>query len=751
MVHPSYLRVMNFLIKGRQALAGAIFVGISLGASAAPVEPLEMSGTMRSEARWLIQSLETMHYLGLSIDGIDAEHFFKKYLDAFDGNRLYFLQEDVEDLRTRFVGPMRTYLRQGNLYPALETFAVYRDRVLERIDFVEERLQQPFDFSVEDEYRFDRSEVVWSENRETADALWEQRLKYELLNHLIPLLDEDRDAPEPEAENDEDPVEPLTEEERFAEALQEATERIQRRYQRLRDYILDIEASEVQEVYLSVLSREFDPHSSFFSAESHEDFAIAMENQLIGIGAVLTEDDGYSTIRELIPGGPAALSGRMNPGDRIVAVAQGDDGEWVDVVDMKLRKVVRKIRGELKTVVRLNVWPAEATDPSVRTEVRLVRDQVKLTANLARAKVFELATEDGVARVGLIDLPSFYGNGDGSSSSTDDVRELIERLKEMEVDGLILDLRRNGGGLLGQAIELTGLFIPEGPVLQIRDHFGRTRQHHDLSGELAWDGPLMVLVSRFSASASEIVAGALRDHRRAMIVGDPSTHGKGTVQGVFQRSLGQSAAAKITVSQYYLPSGDSTQERGVPSDIVIPSTTPFLPVGESDLENAMPWSSLQPLAFLNDLPTDRYRGVEPGLVERLREKSEKRQQVLEEFEFLRDRIDFIRERQAEEVVSLQLERRLEQRREQRSFQDRLDAVAERLNKEAYDFTEVLLQVAKEREEEVVTLDVDDSGIEMPSQLGDLDVGLRESLRIMSDWALWNRSGKTEVARHAAET
>lgn len=742
---------MKYLRKLRRALFGGFLMSLALGVSASTPEPLEMSGTMRSEARWLIQSLETMHYLGLSIEGIDADHFFGKYLDAFDGNRLYFLEKDVDELGARFVGPMRTYLRQGNLYPALETFAIYRDRVLERIDFVEERLQQPFDFSVEDHYRFDRSEVVWPKDRQAADRLWEQRLKYELLNHLLPLLDEDPEDSGNGEERYEDSADPPTEEERFEKALREAVERVQRRYQRLRDYVLDIEASEVQEVYLSVLSRQFDPHSSFFSAESHEDFSIAMENQLIGIGAVLTEDDGYSTVRELIPGGPAALSGRINPGDRIVAVAQGDDGEWVDVVDMKLRKVVRKIRGELKTVVRLKIWPAEATDPSVRTEVRLVRDQVKLTANLARAKVFELAVEDEVTRVGLIDLPSFYGNGDGSSSSTDDVRELIERLKELEVDGIILDLRRNGGGLLGQAIQLTGLFIPEGPVLQIRDHFGRTRQHHDLSGEIVWEGPLMVLVSRFSASASEIVAGALRDHRRAVIVGDPSTHGKGTVQGVFQRSMGRSAAAKITVSQYYLPSGESTQERGVPSDIVIPSTAPFLPVGEADLENAMPWSSLQSLAFLQHLPIERYTSVEPDLVERLRRQSEERQKALEEFRFLSDRIDFIRERQAEEVVSLQLQRRLEQRQEEKKFQDRLESVADRLRSKAYDFTEVILEAAREREEALAATDLDESGVEMPSHVGDLDVGLRESLRIMSDWAFLNRSGNTEVARRVSES
>ncbi len=683
---------------------------------------MEVTSGMRSETKWLVQSLERMHYLSKSVQSVDAEAFLERYMEAFDSNRLYFLAEDVEDLKERFVSPLQVYLRQGNLYPALEIFSVYRDRVLERVEFVFSRLKEDFDFHSDGFYGIDRSERDWPQDREAADALWERRLTFELLNRLLPALEDVEDEDFSEA---------------FDEALEDAIERVQRRYERLRDYVMDLEPYEVQEVYLSTLSRQFDPHSSFFSAESHEDFAIAMENQLIGIGAVLTDEDGYCTIRELIPGGPAAMSNEISPGDRVVAVAQGEEGEWVDVVDMKLRKIVRKIRGEEDSLVRLLIWPAEATDPSVQREVRIIREQVKLTENLAKARLFSVPGEDSSVLVGMVELPSFYGNGDGTSSSSQDVGELIERMRDMGVEGIILDLRRNGGGLLNEAIRLTGLFITEGPVLQVRDHFGRVQKYSDDFGDFAWDGPLMVLVSRFSASGSEIVAGALRDYGRALIVGDPSTHGKGTVQGVFQRSLGRSAAAKITVSQYYLPSGASTQEKGVSADIVIPSVTPLLPVGEADLENAMPWQTMDPMEFDRKAMQAAFRSVSPGLIDTLRSRSLERQEELEEFAFLCERIDFVRQRQEAETISLNLEERLAERRLENEFWDRLEALADRVTKEDYEYEELLLRRVEVNEipEEVDENEASLDDMDPVSGIGDLDIGLREGLRIMRDWVL----------------
>ncbi|MFW5883783.1 MAG: carboxy terminal-processing peptidase, partial [Verrucomicrobiota bacterium] len=591
----------------------------------------------------------------------------------------------------------------------------------------------------------DRGEAAWPADAAEADKLWEARLKNDLLNEIIAKLDDledEEDAPAPAIDAD------FLASEAFAEKLTDARADVKRRYERLEKSLLDVEAAYVQERFLTTLTHLFDPHSNFLSADSLEDFAMSMRNSFVGIGAVLTDDDGYCTIRELLPGGPAELSGELDTNDIILAVGDGTAGELVSVVDMPLRKIVKMIKGERGTIVRLQIQPAGAAE-GTREVVELVRDEIKLTANLASAEVFELPVGKSTVPIGVIDLPSFYGGDDKeTSSTTKDVEELISKLKDMGIEGLVLDLRRNGGGLLNEAVDLTGLFIERGPVVQVKDLRGNIYERFDKDPKVAWSGPLMVLVSRYSASASEIVAGALKDHQRALIVGDSATHGKGTVQAIFEMdnrsvfsalSSEKMGAAKITIQKFYLPSGKSTQEKGVPSDIVLPSVNEFLPIGESDLEHALGWDTIDALPWDYDAPAEDglYSIVEPALVEDLRLSSEARQNDTEEFEYLKESIEWFRDRRERNEFSLNLFQRKEQLDQDRSFEDVMDERLEMLAERQFSGEEILLDVTIEQEA-VSEAAQAGSQAEDEADHPPFDLHLQESLRIMADWIALKR-------------
>ncbi|MGE9289688.1 MAG: carboxy terminal-processing peptidase, partial [Puniceicoccales bacterium] len=511
-------------------------------------------------------------------------------------------------------------------------------------------------------------------------------------------------------------------------------------YDRLETEMERFESAEVQEIFLTTLANTYDPHSIFLSADSLEDLSIAIENSLVGIGAVLSDDDGYCTVRELIPGGPARLSDEIDVNDQILGVAQGKDGEYVDVVDMKLRKIVKMIRGEQGSVVRLKIRPGDAADPSVRKEVVLVRDEVQLTANLARARLYQIPAEDRTVSIGVIDLPSFYGSDlPDHPNSSDDVAELIEKMKGHGVEGIILDLRDNGGGLLSEAVELAGLFIPKGPVVQVKTVQGQLLHHDDRDPRVEWNGPLMVLVSKFTASASEIVAGALQNYGRAIVVGDESTHGKGTVQGIFRMtpplfySLSSSGsdvgATKVTVQKYYLPNGSSTQLEGVKSDVVIPSMNSLVSISEAELDHSMEWDTITPVSF--GIEKDEALNldlvlVDDSLIESLREQSESRMEELEEFSYLEETIDFFKMRKEEKVISLDLVERQKQQDADRTVRTAFKERREQLSESDYDFEAIVLDTESVAEEGE---DLDESeDTDVP-----FDIVLREGIRIMADW------------------
>jgi carboxyl-terminal processing protease len=714
---------------------------ISGGPSLLKARDFEYTQAMKKETQTVVFLLENFHYSQKFINQSQAEELLEGFMEDLDYNHVFFLKKDRDEIVNKHAGRLERSLRRGELNAAYEIYQLYEDRVLERIDWVLNRLKEEFDFSVDAEYVVDREEFPWLLNTNVANELWENRLKYELLFDLL---------------NDEEET--------------NAVETVTKRYERLQKNLMDLESVDVQEIFLTSLTQMFDPHSTFLSSDTLEDFSITMSLSLVGIGAILVQEEGFCTIRELIPGGPAELDGRIRPGDKIVFVAQ-EGGDPVDVIDMKLRKIVKMIRGEKSTTVLLTVIPADAADPSIREVIDIVRDEVKITASRASANLYQLPLSDETTLpVGVIQLPSFYGDlsineEETPTSTTLDVKELIEKLEEDGIYGLILDLRNNGGGLLTEAIDLTGLFIKTGPVVQVRNNRGFIRRDWDRDEKISYEGPLVVLVNRYSASASEIVAGALQYYDRALIVGDKSTHGKGTVQAVFEidRLASPSffndqptGAAKLTIQKFYLPDGRSTQNKGVISDIALPSINEFLPIGEADLDHAMLWDEIKPVNW-NKRGNKRELKFEPmddSLKQHLASLSNARQGEFEEFAFLNESIDFFKKKQEIKSYSLNLEKRKEQKESDKEFREELEERQEELEEHAFPSVEVTLNVIEEGTPmEDLMINNAPADPENPNAEDDedsedksyLDIHLQESLRILSDWIHNRHAGIIETA------
>ncbi len=467
-----------------------------------------------------------------------------------------------------------------------------------------------------------------------------------------------------------------------------------------------------------------------------------MRNSLCGIGATLADEDGYCTIKEILPGGPLDLSNQVKPGDRIIAVGQGEAGEMDDIVGLRLQKAISRIRGKQGTTVKLLVDTAGA-----RKVVALKRDQIKLVGQMASARCFEVPNGNGTVHVGVIDLPAFYGkNPDGTGSSpTKDVEQLIAKLKKLGIKALIMDLRKNGGGLLTEAVELSGLFIPKGSVLQVRDSQGRIEDYRDEDEKVAWNGPLIVLTSKLSASASEIFCGAMKDHHRALVVGDTTTHGKGSVQNIIElnrvfRGLDVKSAVKVTIQKWYAPSGSSIQLKGVPADIVVPSVFSVLPVAESDLDRPLAWDSI-PASLTKPDEGDWLKAkLSDELVKQLAEASAKRQAELPEFLTLTHSIEWTKSRQARKEVSLSLEQRRQERSDDLVFREQVRKELTQFSTKAGKATDVKLDAALEQEkkegQEWINKSKRMSRVRDPLEdedWPDYDIQLQEAVRIAADW------------------
>jgi carboxyl-terminal processing protease len=578
--------------------------------------------------------LQKSSYAGHQDTETISGKFVDRYLDMLDGNRIYFLQSDIEEFAPYHTNLEAMVIRNGDTRPAHEIFNRFLQRLEQRVAYNKELLAtNAFDFTGRDSYRWDRHDAPRPRDLAEAKELWRQNLRYDYLQEKL---------------NDRKP--------------EDIVKSLSRRYERILHETQQWKEDQVLELYLTALAHAYDPHSDYMGARQSQDFSIAMNLSLVGIGASLQADDGCCKIRELIPGGPAARSKLLKVGDRIVAVAQ-DGKEPVDIVDMPLQEAVGLIRGAKGTVVRLTVVPANSPDSSARKTISLVRDQIHLEDQEAKAQLVEVPGQGGrVSRLGIIDLPSFYSgsesdNGSAQKSASADVAKLLHKLKLENVQGIILDLRRNGGGSLQEAISLTGLFIKRGPVVQTRSVDGEVHVESERGTRELYDGPLVVLTSRLSASASEILAGALQDYGRALIVGDAATFGKGTVQslvplsdlmerfGLPVHSKTDPGVLKLTIRKFYRPDGSSTQLKGVLSDIVLPSPTGVLKQGEAEMPDPLPWDSVTPAQHAE---FDRVAHWLPAL----REASARRVAASQDFTWLREDDDRIQAQLTNPVVSL---------------------------------------------------------------------------------------------------
>lgn len=758
------------------------------------------------------QILQRSHYERKPLDNAVSSEFLNQYLSALDPQHLYFLQSDIDEFESYRYKLDNKILEDGDAHPARVIFNRFRRRLDQQYDYAMELLRKDdFQFNGDERYLFNRKDQPRPNDLADAKKLWRDRLRHEYLQEKLVMGKPDEIAgivlEKLKASQPEGIAESLKEKqgkERIAEidALVKSTQKkegatpettadavrnflagsnakeiikvLSRRYTRVLRSLNEYDNGDVLQLYLTSLAHVYDPHSDYMGKAALENFSIGMKLSLFGIGALLRSEDGFCKIVSLTPNGPAEKSKKLKPNDRIIAVAQGEE-EAVDVVETKLSKVVDMIRGAKGTEVRLTVIPADAPDPSVRKVISLIRDEVKLEDQEAKAKIFELPGQDGkTQRLGLIDLPSFYASfdlevgqqGGKPRSTTSDVTKLIKKLQEEKVEGIILDLRRNGGGSLEEAINLTGLFIKDGPVVQVKDPSGQVFVETDPDPTMFYDGPLIVLTSRFSASASEILAGALQDYGRALIVGDTSTHGKGTVQSLIQlgpilRQRGSASednpgAIKITIRKFYRASGGSTQLKGVEPDIVLPSVNNHADVGESSLDNAMEWDNIPQAEF------EKLDRVTPFLAE-LKTNSQTRVEKSSDYDFLRSEIERYKELLADKSVSMNEATRLQEKKAADArLQSRKKELAQR-PKTLGKVYEITLKdvdkpglpdpnLAKTEEPTTSTGDDLDADGDGEDKLPAVDISLEETKHILNDFIeLTGKGGALTASKPAVKS
>ncbi len=656
---------------GRRGMGLALWLvmavgGVCLPACADPAGPGTRDRLIAKNVTFL---LGRDHLTKHKLDAEMSRRGMGLFLKALDPLKLYFYQADIDNFKTREDMLDELARKDGDVSFAHEAFAVYLKRVDARVAMAEKALAMTHDFTVDEEMVRDPDAATYARNEAEAMDRWRKKVKFDLL-----VLKADKKL-----------------------VGREAIDKLKKRYTSMAKRVRQTDSYELLEIYLSSLTGAFDPHTSYMAPDTSDNFDIDMKLQLAGgIGAALQSEDGSTIVKEIIIDGPADKDGRLKIGDTIAAVGDGTEGPMEDVQDMKLPYVVKLIRGKPGTVVRLEVIPA---DGGQRKVVDIKREKVELKGREAQSAVFEEGRKpDGKPyRVGVIDLPSFYMDMTGARlgvldyrSTTRDVRRILEGFKAQGVDAVILDLRRNGGGSLQEAINLTGLFIDEGPVVQVKDSDGRVTPYNDIESGAVWTGPLAVLISKFSASASEILAGAIQDYRRGLIVGDRSTHGKGTVQSLMD--LGQQlyqmpnaprlGALKITIQQFYRPNGDSTQNRGVLADIELPSLISHLDVSESDLDYALAFDRVQAAQYrpLSD--------VDAAIRDHLKRRSEERTKASKDFQEVNQGIQRYLEQKQQKTVTLHEEKFMAQMKQinaEKEEQEKLDQTGQKRDAIKRDF------------------------------------------------------------------
>lgn len=575
---------------------------------------------------------------------------FKRQFKDLDPAKLYFMQSDIDELN-RFQNQLDDQLKAGNVEFIHLLFDRYRQRVEERVATAHQLIDLPHDFTLDEVMSTDTDNATWATSQAEVNERWRKKVKYELLSMKLEKT-----------------------------SLEDARKRLHKRYDTLKRNAKDTEDGEILEMYLTTFAHCFDPHTAYMSPQSDEDFKIQMNLKLEGIGAALRSEDGVTTVANVVAGGAAKEDGRLKAGDKIIAVAQ-EDGDFVDIVEMKLSKVVRLIRGPKGTKVRLKVVSA-GSEPVV---YELTRKQVELEDQAVRGEIIQAGDRipGGRARIGVVNIPSFYHDFDAAragvegKSTAQDVQKVLERFRaEGGVDGLIVDLRMNGGGALNEAVDVTGLFIDRGPVVQIKDANHHIKSFKDDERGVAYSGPLVVVCNRLSASASEIFAAAIRDYGRGIVIGDISTHGKGTVQNLMPVAnearlfAPRGGKVKVTNSQFYRVNGDSTQNKGVESDIALPSLLDHLDLGEASLENALAFDHIPPVEHV------MYDQVDEKILRTLREASQTRVDAEPKFQQVKKDIETYLAKKAKKQVSLNEATLLAEREE--------DKAAKELEKEEED-------------------------------------------------------------------
>ena len=605
-------------------------------------EPLAPESRHEDIGQLVTQFVQKSHYLHIAVDDDLSSRVMDRYIESIDRNHVYLLASDIEFFE-QYRHKLDDIVRNEPLDPVFDMFSIYRTRVRERFQFALTLLEEQPDLTVEEEYQFDRSETPWAKTSAELDEIWRMRVKNDVLNLAL------ADKP-----------------------WEESREVLRKRYARYLKRMDQLKSDDVFETFMNAFAHTLDPHSSYLSPRNSEEYRIMMSLSYVGIGASLQTEDDYVHIVNIIPGGPASIDGTLEPNDKIIGVAQGEDGEMVDVIGWRLDDVVDLIRGKANTVVRLQIIPAGTLPGNSERVLQLSRGQVRLEEQAAKSEIVTIPRDGRDWSIGVIDVPSFYRdyraltNGDKDyASTTKDVKRLIGELEVQGIDGLIIDLRNNGGGHLTEATALSGLFIDNGPVVQLRNANARISRLDDPDPvpRVAYNGPLAVLVNRFSASASEIFAAAVQDYARGVIIGQ-ETFGKGTVQNLY--SLDQYLQPEddegfgqltLTIGKYYRVTGESTQHRGVEPDIKLPSAIDSESVGESVRDSALPWDTIA---------TTRFRAGQPleNTIQSLTANYTERSKEDPNFNYLTQFIEDGRETRSRKSVSLNIESRRAEREAQ---------------------------------------------------------------------------------------
>ena len=572
----SYTDYLHWLI----GVIATLWMLPSIAATSTVISNNELNPEPRHEkiSQLISKLIPKSHYLHTVIDDDLSSMVFDQYIDALDKNRMYLQAGDVENFEI-YRYQLDDIVKTEPLNPIFKIFEIYQLRVRERLNFALLQLEVEPDFSIDESYMFNREDQFWLQNKAQLDDFWRRRIKNDTMNLKL-------------AEKDWTDIQEI----------------LRKRYTRSLKRIDQVKSDDVFEIFMNAFSHAIDPHSSYLSPRNSEEYRIQMSLSYFGIGASLQIDDDYVMVMNIIPGGPAAIDGKLQPKDKITAVAQGNEGELVDVIGWRLDDVVQLIRGPAETIVRLQIMPAGTLPGTTEKIIALTRNQVKLEEQAAQSEIIIVPREGREWTIGVIKVPSFYrdyralSNGDKDyMSTTKDVRDLIKELDNQDIDGLIVDLRNNGGGHLTEATALSGLFIDNGPIVQLRNSKGRITRLDDPDPvpRVAYNGPLAVLVNRYSASASEIFAAAIQDYARGLIIGQ-QTFGKGTVQNLY--SLAQYirmpdevdfGQLTLTIGKYYRVTGKSTQHKGVKPDIALPSWVNSKLIGESVRETAIPWDTIR--------------------------------------------------------------------------------------------------------------------------------------------------------------